>query len=63
MKKYSNILIKVLLMVTTTSVYIILRDDINKHYKSFGYIILGISGIGVSILKWKQIKENEKNSI
>ena len=56
MKKYSNIL----LMVTITSIYIISRDNINKHLKSFGYIILGISVIGGSILKWKQIKESDK---
>jgi hypothetical protein len=59
MKKYSNILINILLTVTTTtSVYIILSDDINKHLKSFGYIILGISVIGVSILKRKQLRKS-----
>ena len=57
-KKYSNLLIIVLLIISIIGLYLVSKEDTNKYLKSMGYVILGISGIGVTILKRKQLKES-----
>lgn len=57
-KKYSNLLIFILLIVSIIGVYLVSKEDINKYLKSMGYVIMGISVIGVTILKRKQLKES-----
>lgn len=57
-KKYSNLLTIVLLLISIIGVYLVSKEDTNKYLKSMGYFLLGISVIGVTILKRKQIKES-----
>ena len=57
-KKYSNLLIFILLIVSIIGVYLVLKEDTNKYLKSMGYVIVGISVIGGTILKRKQLKES-----
>lgn len=61
MKKYSNFLIIILLIVSFIGLYLVSKDDTNKYLKSMGYVIVGISVIGVTILKKKQLKVNGEN--
>ena len=57
-KKYSNLLIIILLIVSIIRLYLVSKEDTNKYLKSMGYVIMGISVIGVTILKRKQLKES-----
>lgn len=57
-KKYSNLLIIVLSIVSIIGLYLVSKEDTNKYLKSMGYVLLGISVIGVTILKRKQLKES-----
>lgn len=57
-KKYSNLLIIVLSIVSIIGLYLVSKEDTNKYLKSMGYVMLGISVIGVTILKRKQLKES-----
>lgn len=57
-KKYSNLLIIILLILSIIGLYLVSKEDTNKYLKSMGYIIVGISVIGVTILKRKQLKES-----
>lgn len=57
-KKYSNLLIIVLSIVSIIGLYLVSKEDTNKYLKSMGYVMIGISVIGVTILKRKQLKES-----
>ena len=61
MKKYSNFLIIILLIVSFIGLYLVSKDDTNKYLKSMGYVIEGISVMGVTILKKKKLKVNGEN--
>ena len=61
MKKYSNILMVIFLIVSLIGLYCIYIEGTNKYLKSLGYVTLGFSGIGVTILKKKQLKRNGEN--
>ena len=56
MKKYSNLIIIILLIVSIIGLYLVSKEDTNKYLKSMGYVILGFSVIGGTMLKRKQIK-------
>ncbi len=58
MKKYSKLLYIILLIVSLIGLYFIYTEGTNKYLISLGYLILGSSVIGVTILKKKQLKEN-----
>ena len=55
-KKYNNLIVIVLLIISIIGVYLVSKEDTNKYLKSMGHVILGISVIGGTILKRKQLK-------
>jgi hypothetical protein len=57
MKTYKSKIV-ILLIVSIIGLYLVSKEDTNKYLKSMGYVIVGISVIGVTILKRKQLKES-----
>jgi hypothetical protein len=41
--------------------YLVSTEETNKYFKSMGYIVVGLSVLGITFLKRKQLKENGEN--
>ena len=57
MNKYSNLLIISLLILSIIGLYIVSTEEINKYFKSMGYLIICFTVLGITFLKKKQFKE------
>ena len=57
MKKYSNILIVILLIGTLIGLYCIYTEGTNKYFKSMGYLVVGLSVFGITFLKINRIHQ------
>jgi archaellum biogenesis protein FlaJ (TadC family) len=61
MKKYSNLLIITLFILSIIGLFLVSTVKTDKYFKSMGYIVLGLCVLGVTFLKKKQLKENDEN--
>ncbi len=58
MKKYSNLLIITLFILSIIGLFLVSTEEINKYFKSMGYLVVGFSVFGITFLKRKQLKED-----
>lgn len=58
MKKYSNLLIITLFILSIIGLFLVSTEETNKYFKSMGYLVVGFSVFGITFLKRKQLKEN-----
>jgi predicted tellurium resistance membrane protein TerC len=58
MKKYSNLLIITLFILSIIGLFLVSTEETNKYFKSMGYLVVGFSVFGITFLKRKQLKED-----
>jgi predicted tellurium resistance membrane protein TerC len=58
MKKYSNLLIITLFILSIIGLFLVSTEETNKYFKSMGYLVVGFSVFGITFLKRKQLKES-----
>ncbi len=59
--KYIKLLKVTLLITSIIGLYLVSTEETNKYFKSMGYIVVGLSVLGITFLKRKQLKENGEN--
>jgi len=59
--KYIKLLKVTLLITSIIGLYLVSTEETNKYFKSMGYILVGLSVLGITFLKRKQLKENGEN--
>lgn len=58
MKKYSNLLIITLFILSIIGLFLVSTEETNKYFKSMGNLVVGFSVFGITFLKRKQLKED-----
>lgn len=57
MRKYSNLPIITLFILSIIGLYLVSTEETNKYFKSFGYVLVGIGVTGVTLLKRNRIHQ------